>query len=200
MAVGGACGGNPTRPTLTSAPAPPPAAPAPASYRISGTYTLTIHANSPCSGLPLELRTRTYTATISQENSSWLNVSLSNDAETCHAVEGNSHCGFFGRLVNDSVEFGLFNDGIGGPEGTVLEALGSRTLDSHAVLSLFTAQGSATGRVTDSVITTSFRGQLSVEDGSLSDWLFKRGATCAADDHQFTFVRQSETEISGVQE
>jgi hypothetical protein len=149
----------------------PTAAPA----MVAGVYTMTTNASSTCTNLPGDVRTWTNAATISQNSqhpSEWASVGI--------VPNGNPGCGFYGGVLGDSVGFVTDPDcSFPDPAVIVLAQLGSG--------GSLQGVGSGNGRISGSTINTSFNGDLMVP-----------GATCKATDHQFTFLRQSEAEVSGV--
>ena len=83
----------------------------PTSTSVAGTYSLTFTAASSCSQLPVDLRSRTYTATISQTGST-LDVVLSGASFWQHPALGRLNR-FTGAVFQDRVILGIRTSGRG---------------------------------------------------------------------------------------
>ena len=143
---------------------------APAS--VAGTYRVTFTASASCKTLPVELRTRTYTAKIDQDAAS-LHVTLS---DASFVTMRNT---FVGRVFGDSVTFDL---GVGDFYYLYYGGAVQERLPSSDILTVF-------GPVTASVTHT----QQSISGTFVGGFALRTGnktTACSANDNQVVFTRQ----------
>ena len=150
----------------------PPSQTSPASTSVAGTYSVTFTAASSCSQLPVDRRSRTYTATISQTGSK-LDVVLSGAKFWEHSALGRLNR-FSGALFGDAVVFWIVNSGWG-----FVEQITSATY--------FEIIGVAQGTIRDSTISGAVEGGLAVGQDLRDD---ARHVGCNATDHAFTLTRR----------